>query len=285
MNALRRWLVVFVAWIFFIFNIERLSSPVNISMFRYIFLVLVTLMVLVVPFSRKLPLQVIIPSAVLLFLMAKLAYGRSVWGPALPLTVTEISAIILTSLLARRLNHSLDEFQEAVASISISRVGKLVRPFSTGQGEMYREVRRARQHGRPLTMLALEVDENSVSVAMNQMVKEVQQAMMEQFVLAGVAGVLCDELQDFDIIAQQDNRFLVLLPETKKEDLVNVINPLRQAVLERTGIKLQVGAAAFPGNGMTFESLVEEAIKDVDRPFLSRSRQVKPYPETALPSS
>ena len=297
MHRLRQWTIIFIAWLLFIVNVEQSSeqalavgrsSDANILMwYSYVFIAVVALMTLGVPFLRKLSLRVLLPAIVLLFLIVKLCFkvGHGWEIEDLLRTATELSAIVLTALLARRLNRALGEFQDVVAAITISRVGRSVSAFSTSQGEMYREVRRARQHNRPLTLLALKVKEDSVNVAMHQMVKEVQEAMMEQFVLAGVANALCSELHDYDIIAQQNSHFLVLLPELKKEDLPSLLNRLGYRVSERMGVKLQVGAATLPDNAMTFESLVEQATRQLEDVSWQPSPAAATYPQTVSQQS
>jgi GGDEF domain-containing protein len=182
----------------------------------------------------------------------------------IPLTVTEICVIALTTILARWVSNGMSEFENAIARITIGQVSKSPEPFSVGQGEMYREVRRARRHQRPLAMMAVGVEEGSIQVALDRMVQEAQRAMMKQYMLSGVARTLCDELEDYDVIAQRNDHFLVLLPEATSEKLTDLIKRLRKAVSEQMGVTLQIGTASFPEEAVTFESLVEKAVEEMD---------------------
>jgi hypothetical protein len=187
-----------------------------------------------------------------------------VWGTAIPLTVTETCIIALTTILARWVSNGLIEFERAIARITIGQVEKLPQPFSVGQGEMYREVRRARHYQRPLMMIAVGVEEESIQVALDRMVQEVQQAMMKQYVLSGVARTLCTELEDYNIIAQRNDHFLILLPEVTPGQLNDLVRRLRKAVSDQLGVPLQIGTASFPDDAVTFESLVEKAVEEID---------------------
>jgi len=207
---------------------------------------------------------VLVVGPIPIFLVLKAGVGSRVWGKAIPLTVTEICVIALTTILARWVGNGLSEFESAIAHITIGKVGRLPEPFSTGQGEMYREVRRARHHQRPLTLMAIGVEEESVKVALDRMVQEVQRAMMKQYVLSGVSKTLCNELADYDIIAQRNDHFLALLPEITPEKLTDLVERLRKTVSERVGITLQIGTASFPEDAVTFESLVEKAVWEMD---------------------
>jgi GGDEF domain-containing protein len=278
MHRLRLWAVVLIAWLLFIVNVEQSSekflnvgrsSETNILEWHsYILLAAVVLATLIVPALRRPPLWVALTATISLFLVTKLYFMRDQSWEINDLLqmVTELSAIVLTLLLTRQLNRALDEFREAVSAITIPQIGKSADAFSASQGEMYREVRRARQHNRPLTLLALKIKEDSVNVVLQRVMEEAQQAMKAELVLAGVAGALCDALPDYDIIGRQNGYFLVLLPEIKQEDVPSVTARLCNVVFERAGVKLQVGAVTFPDQALTFEGLVQQAIQNIETP-------------------
>lgn len=279
MKRMRFIVAALVVWLFLFYNIERLSKPIDITDVAYTFVPFVAVLTILVARLRKVPLGVLLVGPIPIFLVLKAWVKSSVWGASLPLTVTEICVIILTTILARWVSNGLGEFESAIAHITIGQVNKLPEPFSTGQGEMYREVRRARRYQRPLTLMAIGVKEESVQVALDRMVQEAQQAMMKQYVLSGVAKTLCNELEDYNIIAHRNHHFLALLPEVTPEKLTGLIEQLRRAVSEQVGVKLQVGIASFPEDAVTFESLVDKAVEGMNakpEPKLSlQSRQFK----------
>jgi len=264
MRRLRFLVAILIIWLFLFYNIERLSEPIDINRVAYTLVPIMAVLVILVPRLRKVPLGVLVVGPIPIFLVLKAGVGSRVWGKAIPLTVTEICVIALTTILARWVGNGLSEFESAIAHITIGKVGRLPEPFSTGQGEMYREVRRARHHQRPLTLMAIGVEEESVKVALDRMVQEVQRAMMKQYVLSGVSKTLCNELADYDIIAQRNDHFLALLPEITPEKLTDLVERLRKTVSERVGITLQIGTASFPEDAVTFESLVEKAVWEMD---------------------
>ena len=264
MKRMRFLVAILVIWLFLFYNIERLSEPINITKVAYTLVPIMAVLIILVPRLRKVPLWVLLVGPIPIVLVLRAWVGYSVQDAAIPLTVTEICVIVLTTILARRVSNGMSEFEDAIARITIGQVGKLPEPFSTGQGEMYREVRRARHHQRPLALIAIGVEEESIQVALDRMVQEVQQAMMKQYVLSGVAKTLCDELEDYNIIAQRDDYFLALLPEVTSEQLADLIERLRKTVSGQVGVTLQIGTASFPEDAVTFESLVEKAVGEMD---------------------
>jgi GGDEF domain-containing protein len=264
MKRMRFIVAALIVWLFLFYNIERFSDPINLSSVAYTFVPLMAVLTILVPRLRKVPLGVLLVVPIPIFLVFKAWVGRPIWGTAIPLTVTEICVIALTTILARWVSNGLSEFESAIAHITIGQVGKLPEPFSTGQGEMYREVRRARHHWRPLMLMAIGVEEESIQIVLDRMVQEVQQAMMKQYVLSGVARTLCDELEDYNTIAQRDDHFLALLPEITPEKLTDLIERLRRAVSEQVGVTLQIGTASFPEDALTFESLMGKAVGEMN---------------------
>jgi hypothetical protein len=264
-NRRMRFLVLMlVIWLFLFYNIERLSKPVDIAGVAYIFVPIVAALTISIPRLRQVPLWVLLGMSIPIFLVLKAWVGFPVWGMAMPLTVTEICVIAVTIILARWVSNGVGEFESAIAHITIGQVDLLVEPFSKSQAEMYREIRRARHHQRPLGLMAVGFEEKSIQVALDRMVQEVQLALMKRYVLSDVARVLSSLLEDYNVIALSNDHFLILLPEVTSEQLGDLVSRLRQAVSEQVGVTMQIGTASFPHDAVTFESLVEKAIGEMN---------------------
>jgi len=263
MKRMRFLVAILIIWLFLFYNIERLSEPIDLTKAAYTFVPLVAALTIVVPPLRKVPLWGLLLVPIPIFLMLKVAIGLPVLGTTLPLTVTEVCAIAVTITLARLVSNGVGEFESAVAHITIGRADTLPEPFSTGQSHMYRELKRARHYQRPLTLMAIGVEEESIQVALDRMVREAQQAMMKRYVLSDVARVLCNNLEDYNIIAQNNNHFLILLPEVTTEQLPSLAGGLCQVVSEQVGVNLKIGIASFPEDAMTFDGLVKRAVGEM----------------------
>ena len=283
MKRLRILVAILIAWLFFFYNIERLSEPIDITDVAYTFVPAMVIAAVLAPGLRRVPLwaHVLIPIPV--FLVLKVWMKSHVWGPYLPITVTEVCAIALTTLLARSVSTAICEFEGAIAHITLGQPGKSPEPFSVGQGEIYRQIRRARDHQRPLALMAIRVEEESIKIALDRMVQEAQQAMMKQYVMSSVSKTLCDELEDYNIIAKRNDHFLILLPEVTPDKLPDLTKRLCKAISEQVGVTLQVGTASLPESALTFEGLVEKATEKMDaEPQLSPQSQRMTAKQIAL---
>lgn len=271
MKNLRFWIVILIVWLIFFFNIERINSPINIRSYTYIFVAITVALTLALPKLQRLPFLVLLFIPIPIFLAFRAFMERGYWydnlltGYALPVTVTQVSAILLTGLLARQIHYHLLEFEDVISNITFGYLGKLPTPFTEGQGAIYREVKRARRYHRPLTVVALKINEADLQATLPQMVKNVQQAMMREYVLAGIARILNESLHDFDTIALKDNNFILVLPEITGPEADQMAQKLEEAVKEKMKVKLQVGTANFPEEAMTFESLIEQALENAQR--------------------
>ncbi|MCB0190818.1 MAG: diguanylate cyclase [Anaerolineae bacterium] len=264
MNRLRLWVTVLIIWLIFIFNIERINSPVNIRSYTYIF-VAVAAIAAIIPKTNRLSYLALILIPIPSFLLFK-SFGRgdSLWGAALPLTVTQVSGIAVTGLISRQISNGLREVEQLVNEITSGYIGKPAKSFSEAQDVIYRELRRARHHQRPLSVVTLKVDESSVDIALPRMIAEVQGAMMNEYVLAGVTRVLARNVSDFGTIVRRDNDFVIVLPETSQQEAAKVASQLEKIIHENMKINMLSGTASFPEQAVTFEALLNLATQCAD---------------------
>ncbi len=273
--------LLIVAWLVFFYNIERVRWLVGagqiqfVTRYAYIFVALSALITLALPVLHRLPLWLLSTVGVILFLVLKSWLGYPLWEEALAVTVTEICAILVTGLLTRQVVGAISEFENSIVNFTIKHVGRQTKAFDIEQGEMYQEVRRARAFNRPLALMTIEPGSNSFEVATEKMVEEVQQATMKQYVLAALAKELEGQLGPYSVIAQDDDRFLVLLPEASRADIPRLISQVRGQVQESMGLDLRIGTATLP-EVETFDELVETAYAEMKKP------RVKPE-ESATP--
>jgi GGDEF domain-containing protein len=260
--------LVLVAWLVFFYNLERVrwfigaSGIQFLTRYAYVFVAIAALVTLALPALHRLPMWMLGSVGAILFLVLKSWFGYPLWGEALPVTVTEIGAIFVTGLLTRQVIGAIREFEDSIVNFTVKRVGRQTKAFDIEQGEMYQEVRRARAFNRPLALMAVEPSASSFEVATEKMVVEVQQATMKQYVLAALAKELEDQIGPYSVIAQDGDRFLVLLPEESKGDIPRLTAQVRARVNESLGLELRIGTATLP-EVETFDELVEMAYSEM----------------------
>jgi GGDEF domain-containing protein len=270
MKQLRIRAILLTCWLISFYIIAHFWKPFDISPVTYLFTLILMIFILTTPHLSKIHLVWLLTLPAAVFFVIKLLLELPLAGTALPVTVIETSTIIITTLLLLWVRDAIFDFENAVADITISHREKVIETTKEGQGMLYREVRRARNHQRPLAMLAISVDENSFKGAVDRIVKEAQESIIRQFTLANVSKTLCEKLEDCDIVVQNNNHFLVVLPETAPDDLPGLIDRLRKQVADQVGVELKIGTASLPQDGFTFEGLLDKANLEMEASMESK---------------
>ena len=267
MRRLQIAIMVLIGWLFFFYNIERLSEPINIASFVYVLVALSCIFVILTP-AYRLQLHWIFAGIVPIYIILKIYFGYPFFGRNLPITVTEFVAIGVTLVLSHMVMQGVAGAREAIAELTLSQLRE-GSPFAAGQSLIYREIRRARLNDRPLALLAISPEKDSLAVAVDRFVKEAQEEIMKRYVDARIASMLLDELQEFNIVTQRNDHFIALLAETSAENVERTIKQLRAASADKLGVQLKIGHALFPSEAVTFEQLVTSAERRMVEPDYS----------------
>ena len=259
MIRLRTRVILLTCWLIAFYIMAHFWEPFNVSPITYLFVLVLVIVVFTTPRLKGNHYWWMLTAPAVVFFIIKAWMELPLAGNALPVTITETCAILLTTLLLLWVRNAINEFDSAVAQMTIGRRDNLTESATEGQSILYREVRRARNHQRPLVLLSIAVDEKSIKGALDRIVKEAQLSIVRQFTLASVSRALCGKLEDCDIVVQNNDHFLAVLPETKPEVLPRLIDRLRQQVADQVGVDLIIGTASLPQDGFTFEGLLEKA--------------------------
>lgn len=259
MTKLRIWIAATIAWLLVFFSVERFHEPINLASFVYVLASLAAIAVMALQRRNSGSLGFLLMSVLCLHLGFKAVLGYQVFGASLPITVTEASALLITVLLAQRIAVSMEEFEEGAADVMTMHLNGRSTPFESGQTDLYREIRRARQFKRRVSVMALTTDGTSTSVALNRLIEEVQHNALRRYIDARVGKLLSDETKDCDIIAFNRDHFVVLLPEASTEHASRVSQRMQDMAHERLGLRMQVGTATFPDQEVTLTGLLSRA--------------------------
>jgi GGDEF domain-containing protein len=259
MKRLRVRFLILIAWLIVLFNTERFLYPINLSDVTYSLVVAIVILTLAFPRFIKVPTLVVLTGSIIILLVIKYWAGFPVLITDVVIGISEVFAVVSTVLLSNWVYSGIDDFENAVEHITIGHVDRLSKSSLGGESVLYREVRRARNHKRPLALLAISVDEKSIQSSLDRIVKETQATMAQHYALSGVSKILCNSMEDCDVIVQQNNHFLIVLPETSPEDMPRLIERLRRKVQDGVGVELKVGTATLPKDGLTFEGLIDKA--------------------------
>ena len=273
-----------IIWLFFFYNIERIYEPFNIASFVYVVSALGAVFVISKKTSRQeWATGVFVASLGLLFVL-KYQWGYPILGASLPITVTEVVAIGITLRLAYRLSIHVERFEEG--AIDLALVSEPA-DFEAQQAAMYAEVRRAREFERPLTVAYLRGNEQDLKTALNSLVERSQRRASERFAHAQIAAIARSQLRDCDLLAQDGNGYVVMLPETDREQAGEILKRVETAIFEQLQVGFKHGLANLPVEEVTFTGLLERATESTNVQNRSEPTHTDwtPHAEHVVPDS
>jgi GGDEF domain-containing protein len=276
MRRLRYAFAAVVVTLTLLFNVERLdfddTNTVNLSSFVYVlaFLVVMTPILFRVHWVKGdwSALLAGFWGAVYLAVKLFVYHDRPSWGGAHTyLTITELTVILVLSLLSSRLVARLREFEDAVATLTLTDVSRKVRSLDEAQTEIQDRMLLSRRHQRPLSVLVFGLDRTATGVVLHRVVEEVQRGMANRYVVNSLANVMVRNLRRTDLPLERgrDGRFVVLCPETDAAGAVLAARHVQRAVRSELGVDIDFGIAGFPTDALTFDELLGHAQGQLDR--------------------
>jgi hypothetical protein len=271
MHRFRLSVVAVIAALTFLFNVERLDignevNAVDISSFVYVLAFLIVsggLTLTVAPTSRGWS-AAIGGLWLAAYVVGKLSlfHDRPFWGGIHTyLTLTELGLLTGVFLLTRRLADGLHEFEQAVATLTLTEVSRKVRSVEDSHDDIRDRMLLSRRHHHPMSVLVFGVGQDAFAGARHRIIAEVQRAMANRFVVARLANAIVRSIRRTDLPLEQgrDGRFVVLCPQTDAAGAEKAVRHVQKAVRADLGLDLNAGAATFPDDAVTFHELLRRA--------------------------
>jgi GGDEF domain-containing protein len=280
MDRIRWGLLALTAWGFFIYGLERISESLQLASFVYLLIFAVAAVMIAFPGMDRRPFAYVALVVLAIYFTLKVALDDPIAGPGLPVTIIEVTSLLGSGFLIQQVLIRLAALQEAVARLILP-IPKESISFEIAQGQMYREIRRARRHRRSAALLAISPSPSSLKYSLDRFMEETVRALNERYLTARLAHLLVEELDDHNIVAQQDGSFVVLLPEAGTEEADEIAQRLQRASVEQLGLDLRIGRAHFPQDAVTFDQLLADAEAQLLERGARPRHPVKQQPETA----
>jgi GGDEF domain-containing protein len=179
------------------------------------------------------------------------------------ITITEVTFLSVLIWLAHRTARSLQDFEEAVENITMVNINGRVRSLDDASEDIQIEMFRSRNHHHPLSVILVEPEPDSFKVMLHQAVQEVQNTIMNSYVITKLADSLSRHLRRTDLVLEERDRgrFVILCPDTNVKDLKILVEYIQATAVQILGVSVRYGTATFPDEALTFEELVHQAEK------------------------
>ncbi len=259
MRKLRFWMSASLAWFFVLFNIERFHEPINISSFVYVLAFVLALLIVGVPPMRNRATWALVAVSLVVFVVLKQLLQYQLLGASTPLTVTEAVIITVSVLLANKVAWSIQQFEKSVLEITALNIAKNALDFGEVQVDIYREVRRARNFQRPLSVVAIETPQLDNQIAIDGLLEEVQRQTKQRYLHSQVAQLISSEISDSDILSLRDDHFVLVLTESNVKRAEQIAQRISERLRNSLTCHIRTGIASFPDEEMTLAALLTRA--------------------------
>lgn len=257
MQSHRMYTVLTICWLFVLFNIERMVPAVNLASFVYVLATVAGVSMLLVKRLRDVSFSLTFGGFVLTMVVGKLILGYEVTWWSFPITLAEAVAIGVTQYLSRRIALDTDEFSESTTELLRLFRGHEIPSTVSQEPVMLREMDRARRTGRPVTVVSLRPLAASLSQNLQRWLAKLEAELVQKAGLAEFADVLARETKGSDIVSQNGREFVLLLPETDRQQAEALIERLSERAARKFDLALQARLSAFPEEEITLEGLME----------------------------
>ena len=279
MTQLRLLSILLITVVTLFFNIERLDfgqeNTINLDTFAYVLGFVAVITVSSARIWRQISPAITIVIWAIIYTVIKLLLflifsDRPVVGGIYTyLFITELAFILGLVWLAQKFSMGLHEFAEAVKTITFADTNNRIHSLDEADDQIQTELFRSRHNHHPLSVIIIEPD--SMEPAINRVVREVQQNMMDHYIINTLAMTLSSQMRRSDLVLEEPdrNRLILVCPDTNISDSQILVDYIEDIVSVQLDMSIMCGKASFPQEAYTFEELVHRAemrLNDTNRP-------------------
>ncbi len=291
MKHLPRSIIALLIGLTIFYNIERVDigkeNLVDMRSFVYIVGILAVISIIMIPVLRRHPVHISLGLWIGIYVLGQLLFFNEhslVGGVYTYLFITEVVLLSILIWLAHHLAHHLLDFEKAVKNITFTDSSGKIRKLDEATEDIQTEMFRSRHSNSPLSIILVQPEPGSIQTALHRAVQEVQQAMLNSYVINSMAQTLTKYLRRTDMILEQrdQDRFIIFCPDTNAADSALLVEYVKSVATEQLGVSVACGVATFPDEALTFEEMVHQAEFHLDH--LNSSSPLGSEPTSAVPT-
>ena len=169
--------------------------------------------------------------------------------------------------LAAGLSHfvglHLDEVEFLLDGLSTSTYPNRMLNLNDARERINTEIMRSSRFNHPLTVLVVQMKTVSEKETWSTL-KNLQRDLLKRFAVAKAGQIIGNLARQTDLIVQENNeRFVVVCPETDKERSAILAERICKVVENELEGDMAWGCASFPEESFSFEELLELALKRI----------------------
>jgi len=250
------------------FNIERLDlgqeNLIDIQTFVYILATTAFVSMILSQRFLNLPVGIWLGWWLGVYFAYRISFGQGqplMGGLLTYLTITELTFITLTVILTFQVTSGLLQFELAVEDLTLTEQGTRVLNMTDADTLVAVEFARGRRHHRPISVVVIEPKPEALEETRTAMIRELQNAMMNRYIVNNLARKLNASLRRSDLVMEHPskNRLVIMSPETSLDGVYELMGRIRSVAQGQIGLDIACGAASFPHEAVTFVELLHQA--------------------------
>lgn len=259
MQQHRIWVAITLGWLFLLFNLERVHEPLNIASFVYVQVTLIGVILLLSHWVRRRSLSVLAITILIPFLVLKPLLNYDLLGASLPLTIMEVCILLFSAALFLRIGRDTDAFTESTVQLMTMHLPTRKLASLEIQQDMEREIRRARRHDRPLSLMTLRPQQDSLNENLEEFLQNIENDLTFRFAQGRLAQMLLQETKSADLLGYKDETIVMVLPETDRLQATQLAERIHQRCQQTLGFQVEMGLSEFPVEEITLFGLLDRA--------------------------
>ncbi|MCI0551215.1 MAG: diguanylate cyclase [Anaerolineae bacterium] len=256
------WAAIYLAVIFVLGQTDYTGRPIiNFASYFYLAVMIAVPVTLFFPsisrVSSFVPLAV--GAGVYLILLQLINRNLSANAGEFPVIILEFVLLEAGVWFAHQLASQIGHAESIMDALALSAFPNRAHDIEAESQRIKIELTRSRRYHRPLSLVVIE-SESEDQKTTREMLKSVQQDLLNRFTSARVGQIIDDRIRQTDLVLRDHRgRFVILCPETNLENTILLAKRIAQAVRERTNHHVLWGVAAFPEEALTFDDLLQKA--------------------------
>lgn len=256
------WAAIYLAVIFVLGQADYTGRPIiNFASYFYLAVMIAVPVTLFFPsisrVSSFVPLAVW--AGVYLVLLQVIDRELTANAEEFPVIILEFVLLEAGVWFAHQLALQIGHAESVMDALALSAFPNRAHDIEAESQRIKIELTRSRRYHRPLSLVVIESESDDQKTT-REMLKSVQQDLLNRFTSARVGQIIDDRIRQTDLVLRDHRgRFVVLCPETNLENTIMLAKRIAQAVKDRTNLRVLWGVAAFPEEALTFDDLLHKA--------------------------
>jgi hypothetical protein len=256
------WAAIYLALIFVLGQSDYAGRPIiNFASYFYLAVIVAVPVTLFFPSISRVSVYVPLSvwAGVYLVLLQIINRDYSANTGELPVIVLEFLLLEGGVWFAHQLALQISHAESVMDALALSAFPNRANDIDSESQRIKIELTRSRRYRRPLSLVVIE-SESEDERTTREMLKSIQQDLLNRFTSARVGQIIDDRIRQTDLVLRdRRGRFIILCPETDLENASLLAKRIAEAVKERTSLHVLWGVAAFPEEALTFDDLLQKA--------------------------